>query len=58
MRSLNTSLSAVLPVLSLLIVGSFLLGATTLQDFALALLVGLFAGAYSSIFVAAPILAG
>ena len=57
MRSLNTSLAAVLPVLSLLVVGSWMLGAVALQDFALALLVGLITGAYSSIFIATPILA-
>ena len=57
MRSINTSLAAVLPVLSLLVVGSFLLGAIALQDFALALLVGLITGSYSSIFVATPVLA-
>lgn len=57
MRSLNTSLTSLLPVGSLLFVGSFLLGATTLRDFALALFVGVAAGTYSSIFVAAPLLA-
>ncbi len=57
MRSLNTSLAAVLPVLSLLVVGSWMLGAIALQDFALALLVGLITGSYSSIFIATPILA-
>ncbi len=57
MRSLNTSLAAVLPVLSLLVVGSWILGAVALQDFALALLVGLITGSYSSIFIATPILA-
>jgi preprotein translocase subunit SecF len=57
MRSLNTSLAAVLPVLSLLVVGSLLLGAVALQDFALALLVGLITGSYSSIFIATPVLA-
>jgi len=57
MRSLNTSLSAVLPVLSLLIIGSGVLGAVALREFALALLVGLITGSYSSIFVAAPLLA-
>ena len=57
MRSLNTSITALLPVGSLLILGSFVLGATTLQEFALALLIGLFAGAYSSIFIASPMLA-
>jgi preprotein translocase subunit SecF len=57
MRSLNTSITALLPVASLLILGSYVLGATTLQEFALALLIGLFAGAYSSIFIASPLLA-
>ena len=57
MRSLNTSLAAVLPVLSLLVVGSWILGAVALQDFAVALLVGLITGSYSSIFIATPILA-
>jgi preprotein translocase subunit SecF len=57
MRSLNTSITAILPVTSLLVIGSFVLGATTLQEFALALIVGLFASAYSSIFIASPILA-
>src|SRR6185295_4454606 len=57
MRSLNTSITALLPILSLLIVGSLILGATTLQEFALALLIGLASGAYSSIFIASPLLA-
>jgi preprotein translocase subunit SecF len=57
MRSLNTSLAAVLPVLSLLVVGSGIMGAHALQDFALALFVGLITGSYSSIYVATPILA-
>ncbi|HSO97297.1 MAG TPA: protein translocase subunit SecF [Acidimicrobiia bacterium] len=57
MRSLNTSFVAVLPVASLVFVGSGLFGATALKDFAVALFVGLATGAYSSIFVAAPILA-
>jgi preprotein translocase subunit SecF len=57
MRSLSTSLVALLPVVSLLIVGSGILGATALEDFALALAAGLFIGSYSSIFVAAPLLA-
>ena len=57
MRSLNTSLTSLLPVGSLLFVGSYLLGATTLREFALALFVGVAAGTYSSIFVAAPFLA-
>ena len=46
-----------MPVLSLLIVGAGILGATALEDFALALAAGLFIGSYSSIFVAAPLLA-
>jgi preprotein translocase subunit SecF len=57
MRSLNTSITALIPVASLLVLGSYVLGATTLQEFALALLIGLFAGAYSSIFIASPLLA-
>src|SRR5574341_1087245 len=57
MRSINTSFVALLPVASLLVVGSGILGAVTLRDFALALFVGLLSGAYSSIFVATPILA-
>jgi preprotein translocase subunit SecF len=57
MRSINTSLAAVLPVLSLLILGSGILGAITLREFALALLVGLITGSYSSIFIASPLLA-
>jgi preprotein translocase subunit SecF len=56
-RSINTSLVAILPVLAVLIVGAELLGATTLQDYGLALFVGLVSGAYSSIFIAAPVLA-
>jgi preprotein translocase subunit SecF len=57
MRSLNTSITALLPVASLLVVGSWIMGATTLEEFAIALLIGLFAGAYSSIFIASPMLA-
>ncbi len=56
LRSINTTVVALLPVISLLVVGSWILGAVTLQEFSLALLVGLTAGAYSSIYVAAPIL--
>jgi len=56
-RSLATSLTSLLPVGSILFVGSVILGAPTLRDFALALFVGIAAGTYSSIFVAAPILA-
>ena len=57
MRSINTSIAAVLPVLSVLVIGSWLMGAVALQDFALALLIGLITGSYSSIFIATPILA-
>lgn len=56
MRSLNTTIAAVLPVLSLLILGSGVFGAVALQEFALALLVGMATGAYSSIYIATPIL--
>lgn len=57
MRSINTSLIALLPVSGLLFVGALLLGAGTLKDLALALFVGLGSGAYSSLFLATPILA-
>lgn len=57
MRSLSTTAVALIPVISLLVVGSLILGAVTLEEFALALLVGLLVGTYSSIFVASPILA-
>jgi preprotein translocase subunit SecF len=56
MRSINTTVMGVLPVIAMLVVGR-VLGADTLLEFAVALLVGLVVGAYSSIFVAAPILA-
>jgi len=56
-RSINTSLVAIIPVLSVLVVGAFLLGATTLENFGLALVIGLTSGAYSSIFIASPLLA-
>jgi len=57
-RSLNTALVAVLPVLSILIIGAQVLGATTLQSFGLPLVIGIVAGAYSSIFIAAPARSG
>jgi preprotein translocase subunit SecF len=56
-RSINTSLVAIVPVLSVLVIGSLILGATTLQSFGLALVIGLTSGAYSSIFIASPLLA-
>ncbi|HSL58994.1 MAG TPA: protein translocase subunit SecF [Acidimicrobiales bacterium] len=55
MRSVNTSITSLLPVVSMLVVGSWLLGAAPLQEFAVALTVGLLVGAYSSIFVATPV---
>jgi len=57
MRSINTTITSVMPVLAVLIVGRFILGAVTLQEFAIALLVGLLVGTYSSLFVATPIVA-
>ena len=57
MRTLNTSITGLLPILSLLVVGSFILGATSLEEFATALFIGLMSGAYSSIFIASPALA-
>lgn len=57
MRSLTTSFSSIIPVLSLLILGSGIMGAVALQEFALALLVGMISGVYSSIFIATPLLA-
>ena len=53
-RSINTSIVALLPVLSIIFVGAFLLGAGTLLDLAVALAIGMAAGTYSSIFVATP----
>ncbi|MDQ2648303.1 MAG: protein translocase subunit SecD, partial [Actinomycetota bacterium] len=55
MRSLNTSITAVFPVLSLLVLGSWILGASTLEEFGLALLIGLISGAYSSLYIATPL---
>jgi len=54
-RSINTSVTALLPVASLLFVGAGLLGAGSLKDLALALFVGLATGTYSSIFIATPL---
>jgi preprotein translocase subunit SecF len=56
-RSMNTSLIALLPVGSILFVGAGLLGAGTLKDLSLALFIGLAVGTYSSIFIAPPVLA-
>ena len=57
MRSLNTSFVAVLPIASVLFVGAYGMGATALRDFGLALMVGLTTGAYSSLYIASPVLA-
>ncbi len=54
MRSVNTTLATIIPIVSLLVIGR-MLGADTLEEFSLALLIGLASGAYSSLFVAAPI---
>jgi len=54
MRSINTSLIALLPVAGLLFVGAGLLGVGTLKDLALVLFVGMLTGAYSSLFLATP----
>jgi preprotein translocase subunit SecF len=56
-RSINTSLVAILPILAILVLGAEILGAVTLEYFGLALLIGLTSGAYSSIFIASPLLA-
>src|SRR4051812_11368449 len=57
MRSINTSIIALLPVAGLLVIGAGVLGAGSLKDLALALLIGLASGAYSSIFIATPLVA-
>ena len=56
-RSINTSIVALLPVTAILIVGAGLLGAGTLRDLSLSLFVGMLAGTYSSIAIATPVLA-
>jgi len=56
-RSINTSVVALLPVASILGIGYFLLGPGTLLDLSLALFVGIAVGTYSSIFIATPVLA-
>ena len=55
-RSINTSIAALLPVGAILYVGVVMLGSGPLKDLALALFVGMAAGAYSSIFIATPLL--
>jgi len=54
-RSINTSVVAILPVAAILFIGTFLLGAGTLRDISLALFIGILVGTYSTIFIAAPL---
>ena len=56
-RSINTTMIGVLPVAALLFAGAVILGEGPLKDLALALFVGMISGAYSSIFIATPLLA-
>ena len=56
-RSINTSVVALLPVVGILVIGVGILGAGTLKDLAVSLFVGMLAGTYASIFVATPVLA-
>ena len=56
-RSINTSVVAALPIASILFIGAFALGAGTLRDISLALLIGIIVGTYSTIFLASPIYA-
>jgi len=55
-RSINTTVVALLPIASVLVVGSVWLGPGTLLDLSLVLFIGILVGAYSSIFIATPIL--
>lgn len=54
-RSINTSVVALLPVAAILFIGAFIMGAGTLRDIALALFIGMFVGALSTIFLAGPL---
>jgi preprotein translocase subunit SecF len=54
-RSINTSVVGLLPIASILFIGTTLLGAGTLRDISLALFIGIIVGTYSTIFVAAPL---
>ena len=56
-RSINTSVVAMLPVAAILFIGAVLLGAGTLRDISLALFIGILVGTYSTIFIAAPLYA-
>ncbi len=55
MRSLNTTVVAILPVIALMTIGTFIFNQPTLQEFSLALFIGLVVGAYSSVFIASPV---
>jgi preprotein translocase subunit SecF len=54
-RSINTTIVAVLPVAAILFIGAYFLGAGTLKDISLALFIGMIVGTYSTIFIAAPL---
>lgn len=56
-RSINTSIVAILPVAAILFIGTIALGAGTLRDISLALFIGILVGTYSTIFIAAPLYA-
>ncbi|KQO64851.1 protein translocase subunit SecF [Curtobacterium sp. Leaf261] len=56
-RSINTSVVALLPVAAILFIGSYVLGAGTLRDISLALFIGIIVGTYSTIFIASPLYA-
>jgi preprotein translocase subunit SecF len=56
-RSINTSIVAILPVAAILFIGALLLGAGTLRDISLALFIRIIVGTYSTIFLAAPLYA-
>jgi preprotein translocase subunit SecF len=56
-RSISTTLVTLLPVVIMLVVGQVTLGGAALREFAVALLVGLLLGAYSSLYIASPIVA-
>lgn len=56
MRSINTSIISLMPVLALMVVAVWLLGVGTLKDLSLVLMIGILAGTYSSIFFATPLL--
>lgn len=56
MRSINTSLTTLLPIISLMVIAVWMLGVGTLKDLSLVLLIGIIVGTYSSIFTATPIL--